>query len=225
MEYAPFGSLADVLNSNDPGVPQAEDLIRQCLRGLNYLHKRHLIHHDIKPENVLIKSRSAIETNYKIGDLDQAERCTPGSNCVPSARGTPGWQAPELGKPHSAKVDVWSLGIVGMNAIGHWPWDDTSAAVLLSRAPPCLPSLLQRMLEPAPDRRLSAGECFKAPWQCVGKRKRECSPDGRSHRSTVGVPRMATERRRYLPRPFDALVTAVSRTVMVQPTEHVCPVQ
>jgi len=79
---------------------------------LNYLHSQNRIHRDIKSDNVLIHSNGTI----KLADFGFAAQLTQSRNNRVTVVGTPYWMAPELirGQPYDSKVDVWSLGIMGM---------------------------------------------------------------------------------------------------------------
>lgn len=86
-----------------------QSIMRQCLEALAFIHKRKLIHCDIKPENIVIRSYSRCE--IKIIDF--------GSSCFDTDHLTSyiqsrSYRAPEvtLGVPYSFKIDVWSLGCV-----------------------------------------------------------------------------------------------------------------
>jgi len=86
-----------------------QSIMRQCLEALAFIHKQNLIHCDIKPENIVIKSYSRCEV--KIIDF--------GSSCFTSDHLTSyiqsrSYRAPEvvLGVLYDPKIDVWSLGCV-----------------------------------------------------------------------------------------------------------------
>ncbi|KAI5190620.1 serine/threonine-protein kinase MRCK [Nematocida sp. AWRm77] len=82
----------------------------EILQGLKELHSLGLIHRDIKPENVLIDS----EGHIRIADFGSATTVDGTDHEV--VVGTPDYVAPELlcmsGKTITAKVDLWSLGVV-----------------------------------------------------------------------------------------------------------------
>jgi serine/threonine protein kinase len=84
-------------------------IMKQCLEALAFIHSLNLIHCDIKPENIVIKSYSRCEV--KIIDF--------GSSCFTSDHLTSyiqsrSYRAPEviLGVPYGQKIDLWSLGCV-----------------------------------------------------------------------------------------------------------------
>ena len=104
VEY--FGTI------EDPSGPCL--LFELCLSnvsatGLTYLHKRGLIHCDLKPENSLFASGMRV----RIGDLGLAERFDPKRKSG-SRVGTDGFRAPEVVdlKPHTYALDIFSFGCV-----------------------------------------------------------------------------------------------------------------
>ena len=84
-------------------------LIHQSLKGLYALHKRDMIHRDIKSDNILV-NKSGILKICDFGLSAQMIRETPERR---TEIGTPHWTAPEIidSQPYGQKVDVWSFGI------------------------------------------------------------------------------------------------------------------
>ena len=77
--------------------------------GLDYLHKNHFVHRNLKPTNILIKNNVAKITDF--GIIKQNEK-----NFIPMANyfGTESYISPELlkGEKYSEKSDIWALGII-----------------------------------------------------------------------------------------------------------------
>ncbi|KAM0882312.1 hypothetical protein ACQ4PT_032416 [Festuca glaucescens] len=115
MDCVGPSSLHDVLHEDRRGRPFTEAevscIMRQLLAGAKHMHRRRVVHCDIKPENILV-GRGGIE-DVKMCDMGLAvsmhERPPYGK------RGTYGYMAPEvlLGQTdYDAMVDMWSLGCV-----------------------------------------------------------------------------------------------------------------
>ena len=83
---------------------------REILKGLRDLHKKNLIHRDIKTDNILLNMKGDV----KIADLGYSAQLLTKDTKRQSIVGTPHWMAPELIQtlPYSFPVDVWGLGIV-----------------------------------------------------------------------------------------------------------------
>lgn len=51
----------------------ALDVISQILRGLVHLHDNGIVHHDVKPDNVLVFHESGKGYVFKLTDLDHSK--------------------------------------------------------------------------------------------------------------------------------------------------------
>lgn len=119
--YAQFcGQHANGGNDDPPASPTADqslgdvahELFRQLVTGMEYIHSRGIIHHDIKPSNVFVGMQPDGRLSVQLGDFGlacplQMEHSS--ANLV----GTPTYAAPEqLGGRCDPKSDVFSLGVV-----------------------------------------------------------------------------------------------------------------
>jgi len=115
MEFMDGGCLTDILEEFDylqMTSNQIALVCRETLLGLCYLHSYHRIHRDIKSDNLLLNTTGEI----KLADFGYAAQLTEGKSKRQTIVGTPYWMAPELirGHEYTAKVDIWSLGIMIM---------------------------------------------------------------------------------------------------------------
>jgi len=90
-------------------VERLRSIARQCLEALDFVHSLGIVHSDIKPENILIKSFSRCEV--KIIDFGSSFFITDHHTSYVQSRA---YRAPEviLGLPYDYSIDIWSLGCV-----------------------------------------------------------------------------------------------------------------
>ncbi len=117
LTYADRGTLADRLKKEPLAPGDAVGVVVQVGRGLQALHRRGLLHRDVKPANVLFRSTDegerAVLSDLGLGkSLDEVSRITmPG--------GTPSYVAPEqaMGERLDERADQYSLGAVAYAAL------------------------------------------------------------------------------------------------------------
>ncbi|CAJ1423859.1 unnamed protein product [Effrenium voratum] len=141
MDLARGGNLFDLLDSdirNCPSEPftglggtefASKYVAGQLLEGIGYMHSHHVLHRDLKLENILIKDSSHSEEegcplhNIKIADfgLSKSQVRRASSKQVErmqlertmTAVGTPDYVAPEvLDGTYDERVDFWSFGVI-----------------------------------------------------------------------------------------------------------------
>jgi serine/threonine protein kinase len=90
-------------------------VLKQILLALDCIHKQFRIHRDIKSDNVLLDFKG----NIKVCDLGFAAQLTAEQQSRNTLAGSPCWLAPEiiLVKPYNTKVDIWSLGVLGIELV------------------------------------------------------------------------------------------------------------
>jgi calcium-dependent protein kinase len=78
---------------------------------MNYSHRKHIIHHDLKPENVMFKTRDP-DSPLAILDFGDANIFHL-DVALTKHSGTPYYMAPEvISGEHNQKSDVWSVGVM-----------------------------------------------------------------------------------------------------------------
>nr|XP_020027498.1 striated muscle preferentially expressed protein kinase isoform X3 [Castor canadensis] len=87
--------------------------MRQVLEGICYLHQSHVLHLDVKPENLLVWDGAGGEELVRICDFGNAQELTPGEPQY-CQYGTPEFVAPEIvnQSPVSGVTDIWPVGVV-----------------------------------------------------------------------------------------------------------------
>jgi len=121
LECCRGGDLFDALNREWPRTgrgflePAAVRVMTHILSALEHIHGRHIVHRDLKCENVLLSmSNVAAERNtFKLCDFGFSAY-DDGSHTLTARVGSPYTVAPEVvaGKPYGSPVDMWSIGVV-----------------------------------------------------------------------------------------------------------------
>lgn len=139
----------------------------QITMALQYMHERHVLHRDLKTQNIFLTKSNII----KVGDLGIARVLESASDMASTLIGTPYYMSPELftNKPYNHKSDVWALGccVYEMCTLRHaFNAKDMSSLVykilkgkfppLPSNYSPDLCSIVHSMLEQDPQKRPSA---------------------------------------------------------------------
>ncbi|AYU77389.1 protein kinase, putative [Leishmania donovani] len=110
MDYVSGGSVTAALKSYGSfEEPQAAALCFQLLQGLAYMHRRGIIHRDLKGDNLLLETSSQL----KIADLGTARSICSSTMMTTNIVGTAYFMAPEVLQPNGAAVgtaaDIWSV--------------------------------------------------------------------------------------------------------------------
>ncbi|CAK9011601.1 Serine/threonine-protein kinase 3 (Mammalian STE20-like protein kinase 2) (MST-2) (STE20-like kinase MST2) [Cleaved into: Serine/threonine-protein kinase 3 36kDa subunit (MST2/N) [Durusdinium trenchii] len=111
MEIAEGGSVNDLMFVMDEVMTpqQIREVAASAMLGLVYLHRKLIIHRDIKAGNILLNEKGQVKlADFGVSAVLQSknERCR-------TAIGAPFWMAPEViqEEPYDGRADVWSLGI------------------------------------------------------------------------------------------------------------------
>ncbi|XP_077646540.1 serine/threonine-protein kinase PAK 3-like [Lonchura striata] len=182
MEFMDGGTLFDVLRAVYLEEGQIGAVCRECLQGLHFLHSRQVIHRDIKSGNVLM----GMDGSVKLADFGLCAQLSPERSKRSSRVGTPSWMAPEVvrGEAYGPKVDIWSLGIMGLEMVeGEAPYERMARVrvfeLIETNGPPKLQNprhhsallrdFLRCCLQADEDRRWSAQELLQHPFVTSGE--------------------------------------------------------
>ncbi|KAM4558165.1 serine/threonine-protein kinase SIK1 isoform 2-T2 [Odontesthes bonariensis] len=135
-EYAKNGEMFDHLTSNGRmSEDEARKKFWQILTAVDYCHRHHIVHRDLKTENLLLDANM----NIKLADFGFGNFYNAGEP-LSTWCGSPPYAAPEVfeGKEYEGpQLDIWSLGVVLYVLVcGSLPFDG-----------PSLPTLRQRVTE------------------------------------------------------------------------------
>ncbi|XP_061853341.1 serine/threonine-protein kinase Nek11 isoform X2 [Colius striatus] len=153
---------------------QIIDWFIQLLLGVNYMHRRRILHRDLKAKNIFLKNNL-----LKIGDFGVSRLLMGSCDLATTFTGTPYYMSPETLKHqgYNTKSDIWSLGCIlyEMCCMNHAFTGHNFLSVVLKivegdtpslpdRYPSKLNAVLCSMLNKNPSLRPAAAEILKIPY-------------------------------------------------------------
>ena len=176
-EYADGGDLEQKIEAQQKKpFPETQilDYFTQICLALQHLHKKKIIHRDLKGGNVFLMQSGLV----KLGDFGIAKGLKTSTEKARTTVGTPYYLSPEIinSKPYDTKSDIWSLGVLLYQMMTFkMPFNAQSLPLLsikINRGvyspPPSVYSaelrdILKRCLTQDPEKRPSVNEILQLP--------------------------------------------------------------
>ncbi|KAH8616548.1 Protein kinase domain [Trypanosoma vivax] len=178
MEYADGGDLYSKIRGRRGTRFPEEDVLHyfsQLCLAMLYLHDKHVLHRDLKTQNVFLTSGGVV----KLGDFGISTVLRNTFELKRTVCGTPYYFSPELclNKPYNNKSDVWALGCIlyELTTLTH-AFDGGNMKALVQKIlkgsyPPIhssysssLSNLISSMLQIDPQRRPNVGQIISLPY-------------------------------------------------------------
>lgn len=180
-EFASGGTLEEaVVARKGRGKRFDEDTVWayfcQLVLALQHMHSKHVLHRDIKTQNILLTGHE--KRTVKVADLGLAHQLPGPGGTASEMVGTPYYLSPELvqGRPYDSRSDVWALGCVMFELVSlRKPFEGRNVSELLRRiieqerndvpadVDPLLRQLCNQMLSPEEEDRPTIDDLYRRP--------------------------------------------------------------
>lgn len=115
-----------LIDNPKPDLEAVRNIVEQIAKGLYALHRKEILHQDLKPDNIMIDSTGTAKIidfgAARVAGIDEASRTFMPGNLP----GTALYMAPEyfIGEPGSSNSDLYSLGVLTYHMLsGRYPYD------------------------------------------------------------------------------------------------------
>lgn len=114
-----------LIDNPKPDLESVRSIVEQVAKGLYALHRKEILHQDLKPDNIMIDSTGTVKIidfgAARVAGIDEAS-----ATLIPgNLPGTALYMAPEyfVGEPGSANSDLYSLGVLAYHMLsGKYPY-------------------------------------------------------------------------------------------------------
>ncbi|KAK3169499.1 hypothetical protein OEA41_008882 [Lepraria neglecta] len=190
MEYFEHGDLQHYLHSAPP-LPEsdAQQITFQVLEGLHFMHENDYSHRDLKPGNILVRSKSPDLWWVKLSDFGISKRAADNLAASSTLKGTLRYMAPELlgfvepgeeSDSHNAQAaDLWALGEISFQMLTKEPtFKYINLLSTYIRSPDSFPSaalrgynvsevaidFIKSLMQPKPEDRQTTSKALLQAW-------------------------------------------------------------
>jgi len=140
MDYVDGTDAAALLRSYPSGLPQREvlDIVTGVAEALDYAHRCHLLHRDVKPANILMARLESGEQRILLADFGIARWDNDASGLTQTNMtvGTVSYAAPEqlMGRDLDGRADQYALAATAYHLLtGAPPFEHSNPAVVISQ--------------------------------------------------------------------------------------------
>jgi len=152
MEFAEGGTVEERINEGEPiPVQTAIQIIKDAAQGLSYAESKNLVHHDIKPQNLMIDKFNVT----KIADMGLAHSLEDSEKIDQGIVGTPHFISPERIKREELDIrsDIYSLGGTFYRILtGKTPFHGSTTREILLKQLKEEPTSIKELRPDVPDR-------------------------------------------------------------------------
>ena len=150
-------------------------ILKEILKGIDFIHSNNQIHRDIKSDNIFISETG----NIKIGDFGNTVKLSADNQFRKTLAGSPLWLSPEivLGESYSFPSDIWSFGIIAIELVDGKPPHSQARSFrdlflcisngpvpkISSRSAPLIEEVVEACLRKNPNDRKTAKELLRFP--------------------------------------------------------------
>ena len=180
MEYCEIGELFQyIIKRRKLDENESAYFYFQLINGLEYIHSKNIVHRDLKPENLLINKNNILKIiDFGLSNYNK------NNELLDTPCGSPCYAAPEMiaGKKYVGNyIDIWSSGIILFVMLcGYLPFQGQNNEILFNNIMICKVeypkylsnisvNLLQKILVPFPENRISLPEIKNHPFYNKGK--------------------------------------------------------
>jgi tRNA A-37 threonylcarbamoyl transferase component Bud32 len=158
MEFADGPSLRQILAAQPMPLPQAIEVLIQVCDALAYAHAQHIVHRDVKPDNILVDRRAGVKlVDFGIAKLAGRATLETALTVSRQVMGTFFYIAPEqFERPREVdqRADIYALGVVLYEVLtNELPMGRFALPSKRAGTDPQLDRIVMQALEKQPDSR------------------------------------------------------------------------